>query len=286
MYSREYSPLTGTLTGFARTRQRGAKCVEFARSPTSRAEDAQRLAEAEAQLTRQLTKLLMPLWEVKKKNIAASRTAAAEAIGPRLRAIVAATATLSRQMRLMPEVVFYWEPVHKDEVFEPARMESMNLRAMLESTPWVTKKVAAGAAAATGPAATVLRDGQEKRSQSLVQVVVFPGLVAWRQGGGERAKEEIRRAIKEEAALPPDVRLAWRKGGDAARNLTGNDGYRTRVLAKGVVFLHWSRQRLLTLEAGTSAHHDAVSNGETGKYREDYEGFVELWPLWLQRNEK
>lgn len=66
--------------------------------------------------------------------------------------------------------------------------------------------------------------------------------------------------------------------------LTGEEGFRTRVLCKSVVHLIWGRQRLLTREAGTSAHIDDMRDGKVKKYEDDRQGYIELYDYFLQMN--
>ena len=68
---------------------------------------------------------------------------------------------------------------------------------------------------------------------------------------------------------PPDVRHSRRMARDSPWSLTGDEGFRTRILCKGVVHLVWGQQRLLTKEAGTSRYLDAVRDGNEAKYEVD-----------------
>ena len=56
------------------------------------------------------------------------------------------------------------------------------------------------------------------------------------------------------------------------------------VYKRQVVHLIWGRQRLLTREAGTSAHIDAVRDGKEKKYEDDRKGYIELYDYFLQKN--
>ena len=69
-----------------------------------------------------------------------------------------------------------------------------------------------------------------------------------------------------------------------ADKLTGSEGFRTRVLCKSVVHLVWGKQRLLTREAGTAAHLDAMRDGNEQKYEDDRKGYVELYDYFLRTN--
>lgn len=157
-------------------------------------------------------------------------------------------------------------------------MECINISAMISDSPYEKKIV-------NGHERPVLK-GSPENAEAIVKVVAFPGLVVHRQGGGALAK----RLLAEEARdyqhikAPPDVLRARRMGTDGDDKLTGDEGFRTRVICKSVVHLIWGRQRLLTKEAGTSAHLDAMRDGREKKYEDDRKGFVELYDYFLETN--
>lgn len=155
-------------------------------------------------------------------------------------------------------------------------MECINIADMISNSPFEKKII-------DGHERSVLKQPTED-SEAIVKIVAFPGLVVHGQGGGALAK----RLLHEEANdyqhtnAPPDVQRARRMaGGD---KLTGNEGFRTRVICKSVVHLVWGKQRLLTREAGTSAHIDAMRDGKEKKYEDDRKGFVELYDYFLEVN--
>lgn len=223
---------------------------------------------AVAKFTAQLEKMLLPIWKLgPDDNSWITRKRRKD-----LATIVDRAAHMSHIMRLEPDIIYYWPPTFKDEEFEPKRMECFNLEDMLRDSPYDKKTI-------NGYERAVLRPGREEESEAIVRVVCFPGLVAYRRGGGELAQKELadEKAIPDTA--PPDVQksrkvMATQYG---QKPLTGLEGFRTKVICKSVVVLQWSKQRLLTKEAGTSTHLDAIRSGNQDKYRKDYGGFVELY---------
>jgi hypothetical protein len=156
-------------------------------------------------------------------------------------------------------------------------MECLNTASMIRNSPYELKKQS------NGPDRSVLKGATEK-VEAIVRVTAFPGLVAHRQGGGLLAKqllaEEKRKDFGER--LPPDVKQS--RGMHREKPLIGDEGFRTRVICKSIVHLQWGRQRLLTKEAGTSRHLDAMRDGGMAKYEEDRRGFVELLDHFLEKH--
>lgn len=175
---------------------------------------------------------------------------------------------LSRMMRRASDVVYYWPPIFKDEEFEPGRMEAMNLAGMIHGSPYDRETI-------NGRERAILKPGREDESEAIVRVVCFPGLVAYRQGGGDLAKIEIAAEKKRGITVPEDVQAHRRRGGE--QPLSADQGICSKTVWKSLVLLQWGQQRLLTKEAGTSSHIDAVRDGKMDKYDQDYKGFVELY---------
>lgn len=163
------------------------------------------------------------------------------------------------------------------EEFEPERMECINIADMISNSPYEKQTV-------NGRDRSVLK-GPAEKAEAIVKIVAFPGLVVHRQGGGALAKRLLAEEEHdyEDSRVPPDVLRSRRMAADADK-LTGNEGYRTRVLCKSVVHLIWGKQRLLTKEAGTAAHLDAMRDGNEKKYEDDRRGFVELYDYFLRTN--
>jgi hypothetical protein len=156
-------------------------------------------------------------------------------------------------------------------------MECLNIASMIKDSPYELKKQP------NGQNRSVLK-GEAEKAEAIVRITAFPGLVAHRQGGGLFAKELISAEKRKEQAskfnLPPDVQRLRHMTADPP--LTGNEGFRTRVICKSVVNLKWGQQRLLTKEAGTSRHLDAMRDGGMAKYEDDRKGFVELSDYFLE----
>ena len=254
--------------GFQRTQARAEICQDYISQIDK--EDQNQLAKAKAKLLLQLQQLLLPI-------ISVSRGKKRDSTDMRLNdlaAIIALAADLSRWMRQLDEVVYYWPPTFKDEEFEPGRMECVNLWQMLDESPYQKLDI-------QGRMRPRLQPGQEHRNEAIVRVVCFPGLVAYRKGGGELgekllAEQDRRRG---NANVPHDVQIARARSRDS---VSVDNGYRTKVICKAVVHLTWGKQRLLTREAGTSAHLDAMRD-HSNKYLEDRKGFKELWDIFCER---
>lgn len=164
---------------------------------------------------------------------------------------------------------------HATEEFDPERMECLNIASMIRNSPYEKESV-------RGHDRSVLKGPQEK-SEAIVQVVVFPGLVVHRQGGGALAKTLLEKEANNDSSLPPDVQRS-RRMGQNGREYTGDEGFRTRVICKSVVHLIWGKQRLLTKEAGTSAHLDAMRDNKMDKYAEDKSRCIELFDHFMTTN--
>ena len=232
------------------------------------------LRHAVARITLQLERLLSPLWEL------GSTATAWRLTGKRgqLAGIVDLAAAVSHSIRKDGSSVYYWAPTFKDEEFEPARMECFNLYDMVQASPYDKKTE-------NGVDQAVLQNGHEHESEAIVRIVCFPGLVAYQQGGGDFGRRELAQEEQHDRNIPKDVqRHRERVENRGKGTLTGDEGFRTRTILKSVVLLQWGKQRLLTKEAGTSAHLDAMRSGNHAKYESDYEGFLELYDLFLAWN--
>ncbi|KAF2170184.1 hypothetical protein M409DRAFT_19787 [Zasmidium cellare ATCC 36951] len=248
--------------GFARTRARAKRVQEFNKKPDQEA----LFKQAVNTMTRRLEKLLAPFYDGKSKRLHAT-------FPERLHGIVRNAGELSRLMRLAPDVAYYWTSTFKDEEFAPGQMECYNLRDMILKSPY-EKKVVGGMERA------VAREGASPdQTEAIVKIVCFPGLDAYRQSGGSLAQEELSKERSRPDNAPPDVQAARKKLKRNGDDYDGSEGFRSKTICKNVVYLIWGKQRLLTREAGTSRHIDAVRNGNMDKYTKDYEGFVELYDL-------
>ncbi|KAK4627477.1 uncharacterized protein CLAFUR5_11763 [Fulvia fulva] len=268
----------GNLDGFSRTEKR----AEVVKAFVTQKEESANKCELEtgcAKVALSLDTMLKPFLDPKKPGKAEERQKG-------LYDIVYFAGRLSRIMRQAPDVVYYWPPTFKDEEFEPSRMEVFNLKDMILKSPYEKTKV-------QGIERAIVREGhKDDNTEAIVQIVCFPGLVAYRQygggtGGKEIEAEQSRGTIRE----PDDVRRARayrvRNGVEEIPDPSSH-GFRSRLVCKSVVHLIWGKQRLLTREAGTSAHIDAVREGPAGmkKYEEDYKEYKELYDIaesrWAQ----
>lgn len=256
-------------SGFSRTQERATLIQKFARKA-----DPRELEYACTLMKLQLEKLLAPFYDGKSKKLPAS-------LQGELFELVRGAARFSRLMRLVPDVVYHWASVFKDEEFEPHRMECFNLVDMIQNSPY-EKKVVGGMERA------VPREGADpNKTEAIVKIVCFPGLIAYRKAGGSLAQQELDKEKARPDYAPPDVKAARKKlarGGDDA--FDGTEGFRSKTICKSVVYLVWSKQRLLTREAGTSAHIDAVRDGKMDKYAKDSEGCLELSDIAEQKWER
>lgn len=259
-----------TSAGFYRTEQRLQTIKRYV--DEERTDAAQlSLKKAIVKLSLQLEQLILPFWKI------CGRTGSLLAQDDRkaLFEIVSIAADLSRWLRRVPHTVYYWPPTFKDEEFEPARMECLNLEYMTTHSPYNKK-------GSHGRERAELAKGEEARGEAIVRVVCFPGLVAYRQGGGALAQQLLEDESARPDHAPPDVKARERLARRGADALTGNEGFRTKIICKSVVHLVWGKQRLLTREAGTSAHIDAMRD-QSQKYENDYQGFKELYDIFRER---
>lgn len=256
----QWDPRLTLCSGFARTEER-AKLVNGYEMDTFALDF--RIASFQAQLA----KLLTPFWSDQGAvDLSTGKR------GDELTAIISLAAKMAELIRRTPDVVYYWPPTFKDEEFEPARMEASNLSQMIQSSPYDKKKVG-------GIQRAVLREGFEHQKEAIVRIVTFPGIVAYRQYGGRLAAAELAAEGNAEQGQPEDVLRARDRFGQA---VTAKQGFRSRLIIKSVVYLEWGQQRLLTKEAGTSAHLDAVRDSNTSKYTDDSRSIKDLYTWYLE----
>jgi hypothetical protein len=257
--------------GFYRTEERAQRCISFYRNGGR--DDSEALHKAVTKTFLQLEKLLLPLYNLghAKKHPPHDKLPDRRDLREY---VVRRAALLSRQIHRMADVLYYWPPTFKDEEFDPARMEVLNLADMIKDSPYVKRDI-------DGCQRAELRPNHEDKSEAIVRIVAFPGIVAYRQGGGELGKAQLAQEDRSARGMSPDVsrvQLQRQQG----ENITEKSGFRTKLIAKATVHLQWGRQRLLTKEAGTSRHLDAMRDGNLSKYDKDYQGagYVELFDLW------
>jgi hypothetical protein len=250
--------------GFFRTRGRASQINQRTKAATHK--DARAFQIAVARVTLQLESLLQPLLAHGKSSTGWNAIKTRQT----LRRIVETAGNLNRSLRATADVVYQWTSTFKDEEFDPSRMECYNLRHMIDESPY-DKSPSNGR--------PILREGREKESEAIVQVVCFPGLVAYRQYGGELGKRELEADQARRSGMPADVQRRY-----PAQSET-QTGFRTRTICKSIVHLVWGQQRLLTKEAGTSNHINAMA-GKNGmdmkRYENDSKGCVELFDVYQE----
>ena len=271
--------------GFYRTRQRAMEIFEYEKKPKNQAGGADAAWAATVMVVRQLEIMLLPLWKQggKSYDAAAWNKGGKYGMGGYLNRIVSLASSVSRAMCREPDVVYYWQPTFKDEEFEPGRMECYNLKEMISTSPYDRKTI-------NGIDRAILRKDHGDRSEAIVRIVCFPGLVAYRQHGGALAQKELGEEAErrgDHEAVPPDVRAQRKRLAAHEDTLTGDEGFRTRIVGKSVVLLEWGKQRLLTKEAGTSVHIDAMNkqNGKSMDRYHDHDDYAELWTVYQKVQE-
>ena len=222
---------------------------------------------AKARVVLGLEKILLPLWLLGSSRLAWDGAKKRQ----ELDVIVDTAGRLSQRMRKKPDAVYLWTPAYKDEEFDAASNECLNLEYMIRESPYEKKS-------SKGTQRAMLKPDQDHRTQAIIQIVCFPGLTIYRRGGGNIAQQELAKETAQNQAFPADVREQRLRGMPGLK-----DGLRTKMLVKSVVTLIWGQQRLLTKEAGTAAHIDAKRTGDTDKYDEDLAGCVELMELFEER---
>lgn len=180
-----------------------------------------------ARITLQLEKLLYPIRELARDREGEHAfQARIKDFAPALKRLVVSAASLNLVMRLQGSVVYFFQPIFKDEEFDPRRMECLNLREMQESCPLQDINDKDEIIKANDP------DG-DPSNVALVRIICAYGCVAYRQGGGELGKRLLR---EEEGVpnpmLPPELQGTHLLHKPRDRKITAEDGFRTKTLAK------------------------------------------------------
>lgn len=234
------------------------------------------LVEAQTKLRLQLESLIWPLVVlISGANTSFYSRKLPDAHSRLLSNIIRTASALSLLMRCNGEVVYYFPPTFKEEQFEPSRMWCLNIGDMRRNSPYELKKNDQGREYAK------LRNAEDdgNRSEAIVRVVCFPGLVAYRQHGGARAVRLLRAEGRHNQHVPEDVRLMRRRTGDEC---SAEMGFRTRILGKSVVLLKWAKQRRMVREAGTSAARNRSE--EEIREIEKSDGHEELWDMFREHS--
>ena len=171
---------------------------------------------------------------------------------PSLHAITTHAALLSLHMRLDPQTHYAFTPAFKEQPYIPSEMHPSNHAAMLATHPKGNGDTDGISAAEQSRRARLSPEEliRMKRDEPLVQIALFPGLIAYRLGGWE---------TRASTATNP-------------RFETGCEGrgFRARRLTEAWVYCRWGRPRVF--EDGKPADDPEV-HGARWKG-----GFVEFFP--------
>jgi len=193
-----------------------------------------------------------------------------------LNTIVLAAVQVHTNIRRSHDRIFYWDPVYTGSEFEPESATCANLGPVSKTSPFTVKVGKDGNKFATIEGEAGFHNG----TKALVRVVSFHGLTVYRKGGGELADYLL------EVEKDPGYFKAGGAGFDRWRRLTvsrspkditRDNGFRSRIMAKGIVALTWGKERRmvpLSRVANSPEEEDDDDNGD---------GQVEL--LDMARNE-
>lgn len=178
-------------------------------------------------ITMQIERLLRPIRELDYKLISTGKPTQeqipyATDLGRITRAAVAANTVL----RENGNVVYYFQPVFKDEEFEPERMECQNLLETRAKCPYPGVDTKGKEVPANDPRG-------DPTDQCLVRIVCSYGCVAHRKGGGDLGKQMLEdEEDQPDLSLPPEARP--KKGAKEfyGRVITHEDGFRTKTVAR------------------------------------------------------
>lgn len=126
------------------------------------------------------------------------------------------------------DTVYYFQPVFKDEDFDPHYMTCLNLRAMQDNCPYPMEDE-------NGDEVEAKDSRGDPTDAALVRIVCSYGCVAYRQGGGDLGKQLLE-AEKDQIDLsvPPELQeeMAKNKNQFYGRTITHVDGFRSKTIAK------------------------------------------------------
>jgi len=191
-------------------------------------------------LTVQLTTLLAPIKALDYLHVDDTNPDAHDpAYTAQLMHLVGLAQQLNHAIRRNGDVVYYFEPVYKDEEFEPSSMKCHNLASMQAECPLWVLGADGGERLPNDPLG-------DETDVALVRVVCSPGCVAYRKGGGDLGKRLLREdATRPDYSVPPELR---KKGGGSAKNvvfgrvLTEKDGFRSKRIARVCVVVDGSAE--------------------------------------------
>lgn len=171
-------------------------------------------------MTLQLRSLLQPIRDLN------SKPTCTKGYTQKLYVIVDDATALNFAIRSTRDVIYHFPPVFKDEEFEPKRMHCENLPDMQRECPLENFDTDGKKIPAPEPRG-------DPTDVALVRVVCSLGCVAYRKGGGDLAKELLAKEETEvDHSIPPELRSRNAKRKFYGREITEEDGVRSRTLSK------------------------------------------------------
>lgn len=206
----------------------------------SRDEDS---AKSVKRVTLQLQKLLAPIYDLSHRT---KRVAETDSESPvytdTLQDIVLIAVRMNHFIRITGDVVYHFEPVFKDEEFDPSRMDCFNLKYMQQECPWSGSDDEdstdddideEGGDDENGAGEEGKEPGRDPTDIALVRVLCSLGCIAHRQGGAELGRRLLAADEgKPDLSLAPEVRSRRPRNEYRGRIIKEDDGYRSKTLAK------------------------------------------------------
>lgn len=179
-----------------------------------------------------------------------------------LHQIVTQAGLLSLLMRLDRHTVYYFEPLFKENKYDPDRMKCINHADMTQRNPRTPVEKLSKAEQERRARLSEAEKQRARGDEALTQITIMRGLCAYRRGGWETGDST--------AEVP--------KFEDAASE---NQGIRVRMLTHGWVYCRWGRARGYS-KGKVGASGDEKLHGDAWKG-----GFVEFTdvegvPNWLE----
>ncbi|GAB7353241.1 hypothetical protein MBLNU459_g3754t3 [Dothideomycetes sp. NU459] len=190
-------------------------------------------------LTIQLEAMLLPVLELSPAiKLVAPATLVLGPFARDLVPIIKGAADLNGFIRENGAAVYFFQPVYKENEFEPDRMECMNVQDMQNCC------------LLDAPGMQANDPNRDSSHKALVRVISSLNCVAYRKGGGFMAEALLEKEKLARKAVPHTIEELVRMPAgqalrEAQRKVTADDGIRTRVLTKAGVTLYWERPESL-----------------------------------------
>ncbi|KAH9863772.1 hypothetical protein J1614_009704 [Plenodomus biglobosus] len=188
------------------------------------------------------------------------------ALFAKLHNIVTHAGLLSLLMQLDKHTVYHFEPLFKEDNYNPQRMECMNRAEMAQQNPHTALDKVNEAERERRAALSEAEKLRAKGDDALTQITIMNGLVAYRLGGWE---------TKNSTALDPKYEVSAYE----------EQGVRVRVLTHGWVYCRWGRARGYSNgEVGAGGDERIHGDAWKGGFLEftDVEGV----PNWLEKDRR